>query len=189
MPFITEELYNAFKTREDGDSISTSKFPEFNLSLVDVQAESEMEFIQDIVTAIRNIRGEMNIVPGKQFELKLKTNKVTENQIAYIQKLAKVSSVEFGENIEKPKAVASAVVKGCDIFIPLEGLIDLDVEKARLQKEITRLEGSLKGVIAKLSNEKFVSGAPKDVVEREQAKKNDWESNIAKLKEMFESLG
>jgi len=188
MPFITEELYGALRERKEGDSISIAKFPEYNEKLVDISAEKEMEFIQEIVSAIRNIRGEMNIIPSKQIKVSLKTDKLTENQIAYIKKLGKVEDIDFGKDISKPKGSASSVVKGCDIFVPLEGVIDVDVEKSRLQKEITRLEGSLKGVNAKLSNEKFVSSAPQEVVDKEKTKKADWECSIAKLKEMLESL-
>ncbi|HOJ36623.1 MAG TPA: valine--tRNA ligase [Ignavibacteriales bacterium] len=188
MPYITEELYHAIKERKEGESITLSKFPEFNSNLLDNSAEDEMLFIQDIVTAIRNIRGEMNIPPSKSVNLILKTNKLTENQITYIKNLAKVENLSYGNNVEKPKASASAIVKGCDIFIPLEGLIDLNVEKQRLEKELARLEGQLKGVIAKLSNEKFVNGAPADVVEREKDKKQDWESKIAKIKEALANL-
>ena len=105
-----------------------------------------MEVVENIVTAIRNIRGEMNIPPSKKINVLLKTNEVSERQIDYIKKLARVEDLKAGENIVKPKASASAVVKSSEIYIPLEGLIDLDVERQRLQKEITRLEGSLAGM-------------------------------------------
>ncbi|MBL1215041.1 MAG: valine--tRNA ligase [Ignavibacteriae bacterium] len=182
MPFITEELWNLIAERKDGESISISSMPELDSSKIDKDAEDEIEFVQSVVTAIRNIRGEMNIAPSKEIKLILKTAKVSEVQEAYIKSLVKVSSIEVGEEITKPKACASAVVKGCEIFIPLEGLIDLEVEKARLNKEIKRLEGMLIGVNKKLSNEKFVNNAPDEVVEKEKAKKADWENSLTKLK-------
>jgi valyl-tRNA synthetase len=189
MPFITEEIYHAIDQRAEGASITTSNFPEFDAEKLSSAAEEEMDFIQNIVTAIRNIRGEMNIAPSKVINILLKTDKISENQLKYIKNLAKVEEISYGINIEKPKASASAIVKNCDIYVPLEGLIDVNVEKQRLEKEITRLESQLKGVLAKLSNEKFVNGAPKDVVEREIAKKNDWEEKITKLKEALQNLG
>jgi len=189
MPFITEEIYHAIDQRAEGASITTSNFPEFDSEKLSSAAEEEMDFIQNIVTAIRNIRGEMNIAPSKAINILLKTDKISENQLKYIKNLAKVEEISYGINIEKPKASASAIVKNCDIYVPLEGLIDVNVEKQRLEKEITRLESQLKGVLAKLSNEKFVNGAPKDVVEREIAKKNDWEEKITKLKEALQNLG
>ena len=132
-----------------------------------------MEFVQDIITAIRNIRGEMNITPSKQVNAFVKSSLVGNHQIDYIKKLAKVDELTIDMNLTKPKESASAVVKETDIYIPLEGLIDLDVEKNRLRKEITRLEGALAGIYKKLSNEKFVKNAAPEVVDRERTKKQD----------------
>jgi valyl-tRNA synthetase len=108
---------------------------------------------------------------------------------SYIRKLAKVEKIRFiEEENEKPKLSSAIVVLGKKIYIPLEGLIDLNVERQRLQKEITRLEGSLAGIEKKLSNEKFVSGAPADVVDKERTKQRDWQENLRKLKEILENL-
>ncbi len=188
MPFITEELWNLMKERKEGESISTSRFPEVDESKSNPGAEKEMEFIQELISAIRNIRGEMNIPPSKQLSIKIKTDLLQPGNLEYIKKLAKASEIEVGTGIEKPSKSASAVVKGCDIYIPLEGLIDLEVEKSRIQKEIQRIEGALNGVTKKLSNESFVKNAPADVVEKERQKKHDWELNLSKLKEILLSL-
>ncbi|MGE5496943.1 MAG: hypothetical protein ACM3Q2_02675, partial [Syntrophothermus sp.] len=144
--------------------------------------------VQDIVTSIRNIRGEMNIPPSRFVDVYIKGNELTENEKVYIKKLGKVENLFGGRELQKPKASASAVVKDSEIFIPLEGLIDLDVERARLQKDIQRLEGSLTGVNKKLSSESFVNNAPKDIVEKERQKKTDWEEKLGKLKTMLEDL-
>jgi valyl-tRNA synthetase len=188
MPFVTEEIYQLMKERREGESISTSEFPKVKKELINPQADSEMETVVDIVTAIRNIRGEMNIPPSKKITVMLKSNEVSERQIDYIKKLARVEELKAGESITKPKASASAIVKSSEIYIPLEGLIDLDVERQRLQKEITRLEGSLAGIEKKLSNEKFINGAPAEVVEKERTKQRDWQENLRKLKEILENL-
>ncbi len=188
MPFLTEEIWQLIQERQSGESISTSEFPKVKKELINPQADREMETVVNIVTAIRNIRGEMNIPPSKKIDVLLKSNEVSERQIDYIKKLAKVEDLKTGESITKPKASASALVKSAEIYIPLEGLIDLDVERQRLQKEITRLEGSLTGIEKKLSNEKFVNGAPAEVVEKERAKQRDWQENLGKLKEILENL-
>jgi valyl-tRNA synthetase len=188
MPFVTEEIWQLTKERRDGESISTSEFPKVKTELINPQADKEMETVVDIVTAIRNIRGEMNIPPSKKITVLLKSREVNERQIDYIKKLARVEDLKAGESVVKPKASASSVVKSSEIYIPLEGLIDLDVERQRLQKEITRLEGSLAGIEKKLSNEKFVSGAPADVVEKERTKHRDWQENLGKLKEILDNL-
>jgi valyl-tRNA synthetase len=130
----------------------------------------------------------MNLAPSKQINVFLKTDKVTEEQALYMKSLVRIDKLEFDLNMPKPKASASAVVKGCDIFIPLEGLIDLDVERARIEKEITRLSSSLQGVKKKLSNENFVAKAPADVIEKERTKMEDWEKSLEKLKEILTDL-
>jgi valyl-tRNA synthetase len=188
MPFVTEEIYQLIQERGDGESISTSEFPKVKKELINPQADKDMEVVENIVTAIRNIRGEMNIPPSKKINVLLKTSEVSERQIDYIKKLARVEDLKAGENITKPKASASSVVKSSEIYVPLEGVIDLDIERQRLQKEITRLEGSLSGIEKKLSNEKFVSGAPADVVEKERTKQRDWQENLRKLKEILGNL-
>lgn len=188
MPFLTEELWHLLQPRKAGESISVSQFPQVNESLINENAENEMEFVKDIITAIRNIRGEMNIAPSKKVNAIIKSQEVKEHQIDYIKKLAKVDTITIGKDIQKPKASASSVLRDVEIFIPLEGLIDLDVERQRLQKEIQRLENSIAGVEKKLSNEKFVNNAPAEVVEKERAKQKDWRENLKKLKEILESL-
>jgi valyl-tRNA synthetase len=188
MPFVTEELWHLIEKRKDGESISTSAYPVVNESAINTDAEKEMEFVQDIITAIRNIRGEMNIPPSKSVKAYLKTSEVRPHQVNYIKKIARVEDVVFDASLEKPKASASAVIKDCEIYVPLEGLIDLDIERSRLQKEITRFEGSLAGINKKLSNEKFVANAASEVVERERTKKKDWEENLVKLKEILANL-
>ncbi len=188
MPFISEELWQLIGNRKDGESISISEYPKPDQSLINKEAETEMEFVQEIITAIRNIRGEMNISPSKFINAFIKSSQVKDHQIEYIKKLAKVEEITIDRNLEKPKASTSAVLKNCEIFVPLKGLIDLDVERARLEKEITRLEGSLAGIGKKLSNEKFVNNAAPEVVERERTKQRDWNSSLEKLKEILNNL-
>lgn len=188
MPFITEEIWQMLDERKEGESISITSFPEFNEKMIDEEAEKEIEFVQNIVTAIRNIRGEMNIPPAKQINVYLKTDKITEEQSKYIKSLVKIEQLIIDSEIQKPKASASAVVKGCDIFVPLEGLIDINVERQRIQKEIVRLTSSLESVKKKLSNESFVTKAPPDVIEREKNKLNDWQKALEKLQNILADL-
>ncbi|MBU2491931.1 MAG: valine--tRNA ligase [Bacteroidetes bacterium] len=188
MPFLSEEIWQMLDERGEGETIMTAEYPRFDESLINKTAEDEIEFVQNVVTAIRNIRGEMNIPPSKQINVFIKTKSLSSNQVKYISSLAKVNELKADENLVKPKASASSVVKGADIFVPLEGLIDLNIERNRLEKEIARLEGSLAGVDKKLSNESFVNKAPANVIENEKTKKADWESSIEKLKAILEDL-
>jgi len=188
MPFITEELWQLINEDKTSVSISVSPYPEFEESKINSSAEKEMEYVQDVITALRNIRGEMNIPPSKQINAFIKSSQVAEHQLDYIKKLARVEEIRISNDITKPKASASAVVKETEIYVPLEGLIDLDVERNRLQKEIARLEKSLEGIEKKLSNEKFVKNAAPEVVEKERMKKIDCELNLKKLKEIIAVL-
>lgn len=188
MPFITEEIWQLLDERKDGESISITDYPKFDVKKFDESAENEIEFVQDVVTAIRNIRGEMNIPPSKAINVFLKSSKITSAQERYIKSLVKIEDLVVDENLDKPKASASAVVKGCDIFIPLEGLIDVNLERARIEKEISRLLNSYNGVRKKLENENFVSKAPAEVIEREKQKMNDWQKALEKLQSILEDL-
>ncbi|MCX7798246.1 MAG: valine--tRNA ligase [Melioribacter sp.] len=188
MPFITEEIWQLLDSRKEGESISITSFPEYNEKMIDESAEREIEFVQNIITSIRNIRAEMNIPPAKKINVYLKTDRITEAQSKYIKSLVKVDQLVVDSNIQKPKASASAVVKGCDIFVPLEGLIDLHVERHRIQKEIARLSSLLEGVKKKLSNESFISKAPAEVIEKEKNKMNDWQKALEKLQNILADL-
>ena len=188
MPFITEEIWQLISMRKQGESISISKFPKSEEQLINERAEEEMAFIQNVVSAVRNIRGEMNIPHSRSINLFLKTHNVTGTQARYIKSLGKVDELVHDPEILKPKLSASAVFKGCDVFVPLEGLIDLEVERNRIDKEIKRLEGLLGGVKNKLANKNFVDKAPKEIVERETNKMNDWEKSLSKLREILKDL-
>jgi valyl-tRNA synthetase len=193
MPFITEELWEKVEEALGTDklnikSISVSQYPTVKKELLNFSAEGEMDFVKDIITSIRNIRGEMNIPPSKMIDVFFKAEPFSQRQIDYIKKLAKAANINVDINLTRPKASASAVVKNIEIYVPLEGLIDLNLEKSRLQKEITRLEGALTGIEKKLSNKKFVENAPEDIVEKERTKKKDWETSLEKLRNNLKGL-
>jgi valyl-tRNA synthetase len=186
MPFISEEIWQLLDERKESESISTSDFPTQNPEFINEEAENEI--VQAVVTVIRNIRGEMNIHPAKTISVHMKIDSLSEVQQKYIKSLAKVEELVVGKNIEKPKGCASAVVKGFDLFIPLEGLIDLSVERERTEKEIKNLEGILAKINGKLSNEKFVQNAKPELVEQERAKQTEWQSSLDKLEIVLNEL-
>ncbi len=188
MPFITEELWHLIKERNENESISISEFPKPDKSLIDRTISEKMELFQDVVGAVRNIRGEMNIAPSKNISILLKTNSFDESYIDYLKKLTRAENIIVGQSLDKPEKSASAVVRGVEIFIPLEGLIDLDLERSRLEKEIERLESSLNAIEKKLSNKSFVDKAPKDIVEKEFQKKKDWADKRQKLQTILNDL-
>ena len=188
MPFVTEELWQLIKKRNVGESISTSAYPKCDETFIKQNVDDEMNFLQEVVTAIRNIRGEMNIAPSKPISVYLKTEVNLSASINYFKKLTRAEEVVIGKDIVKPEKSTAAVVKNCEIYIPLEGLIDVAAEREKLSKDISRLEGSINGVEKKLSNENFVKNAPVDIVEKEKTKLADWFEKLAKLKELLLNL-
>lgn len=192
MPFVTEELWQHLTDRK-GESIMRAAFPVSDEKWIDPKTEDEMAFVQSVINALRNIRGENNIPPSK--EIKVLARLSTDNRRSvlgtyarYLQKLARVASIEIVPPAFKPKFASSAVVDGIEIFVPLEGLIDLESERQRLEKEINRLLGLVESITKKLGNPQFVERAPKDVIEKEQEKLNSFKSNLEKLQGNLERL-
>ncbi|MCG8606882.1 class I tRNA ligase family protein, partial [bacterium] len=193
IPFITEEIWMKVRAQTDSESIMTSRWPEESRFFIADKVEKEMETIQDAIGAIRNIRGEMNVPPHKPAEVMLTSvngmnlGLIKDNR-SYFEHLAKVDQLHCGSEIQKPDKAASAVVGDLEIYLPLEGLIDLNVEQARLEKEISRVEKQLETLNAKLQSQDFLRKAPEAVIEHEKKKKADFENNLKKLKSNLESI-
>jgi valyl-tRNA synthetase len=187
MPFVTEEIWQHLNERKPGESIMNAPWPVFDEARIRPETEQEMEFLQDAVSAVRTIRSEMNIPPTKALDVVINCHDDTKRMIldsnrASIERLAKLNSLTIGINLAKPGFSASSVVQGQEVFVPLKGLIDLDVERARLEKEISRLQGQLEGVRSKLNNPNFAGKAPADVFQKEKDKQENFQQTIDKLK-------
>lgn len=181
------------RTERDAESIMISNWPVECRAFINDRAEKDLEIIQGVIGAIRNIRGEMNIPPNRTATVIIsgrngKYLNLIESHKEYFEHLAKVDQLECKAKTKKPKKAASAVINNLDIYLPLKGLIDFKVEKARLQKEISRLERQLEELNTKLQSQDFLNKAPKEVISREKKKKSDFESNLVKLKSNLESL-
>ena len=178
-------------------------FPPVNEQYINQTVENELNFIIKLIEAVRNIRGELNVAPSKQIEVhvhlhgefgeKLAVNaNYVQGLLNYIDRLCRAKTIptwaRASEKFEHPKASASAVVDGTEIYVPLVGIIDLDAERKRLEKEISRLQGLVDGIEKKLANASFVERAPKDVVEKEREKQRTMNMNIEKLKENVSQL-
>jgi len=196
MPFITEEIWQALPL-ENIDapgtrSIMIQPYPEAREELIDEEAEKEMKLLQECIGAIRAIRGEMNIPQEKKATLLLSGEPslldILKRHEPYIKRLAGIETVKTGKILKRPPQSASAVVGGLDIFLPLEGLVDLALEKSRIIKEIERLEKQVEGLKRKLSNKDFIDKAPADVVEKEHRKESDFSEKLDKLKENLKHL-
>ncbi len=192
MPFVTEELWQHL-TGRNGHSLMRTSYPAVDERWIDQKTEDEMSFVQNVINAVRNIRGENNIAPSKEIRLQVRLADGTSEQIfqtydKYLRKLARVSGIEILASAAKPKLASSAVVDGSEIFVPLEGLIDVEVERGRLQKEIARLQQAVEATERKLANGSFVDRAPKDVVDREREKLSSFRATIDKLKTNVDHL-
>ena len=190
MPFITEEIWQriAPMAGKSGDTIMLQPFPDSSGDALDAQAEGDIEWLKELMLALRNIRAEMNIGPGTPLPLylgnataedlrRLEVNQVTLNKLAKLESVTRLAADE-----EAPMS-ATALVGEMQVLVPMAGLIDTKAELARLDKEMQRLNGEIKRVSGKLSNQGFVAKAPAEVIEKERAKQTDFEQALARLTE------
>ena len=182
-PFITEELWNHFK-QEGAFDLIISPWPKSD-SLQNETAEKDMSLLQDVITSIRSVRSRMNVPPSKFFDLVVRCNGKQESflndHVALLRSLARIEDVSMGETIEKPGQSATAVAGGMELYIPLGGLVDLDEEKARMEKRSSEINRLLSGINEKLSNDIFLERAPEQVIVKER-------SNLEKLTEELEKV-
>ena len=190
MPFITEEIWQRLAPLAgvQGKTIMLQPWPVANDSRIDTAAEEDIEWLKGLMLGVRNIRGEMNIGPGKPLALFLKNTgsqdqrRLQEND-ALLKKLAKLESITVLADGQDAPLSATALVGEMEVLVPMAGLIDKDAELARLDKEIQRLNGEVARVGGKLSNAAFVDKAPPAVIDKERAKLAEAEQALAKLAE------
>ncbi|RKD31799.1 valine--tRNA ligase [Thermohalobacter berrensis] len=192
MPFITEEIWQHLPNT-DG-SLIKAKWPQYQEEHNNDKAEREISFIMEAVKNIRNIRAEANVAPSKKAKVIFVTTdeeikSILDNGRNHFANLAAASDIEIRDNKEGiGEDAMSAVVEACEIYMPLEELVDIEKEIERLEKEKERLEGELKRVNGKLSNEGFVNKAPEHIVEKEREKKKMYQEMMDKVLERLEAL-
>lgn len=175
IPFITETIWQRVKEVKgiEGETIMLQAFPEFDASLVDEQALNDLEWIKEVIVAVRNIRAEMNIAPGKPLDVILRgaddnaKRRVSDN-IGFLKAMGRLADIRpLAEGEEAPLSV-NKLVNGAELLIPMAGFIDKDAELARLDKELEKVEKDITTLDSKLSNDGFVSRAPEAVVAKER---------------------
>ena len=191
MPFITEELWQQLKV--EWETIMLQPFPKADESQISAEIEKSMNWLQEAITAFRNIRAEANINPGKEVPALIRTTdaeeiKILEDNKSFLMKLAKLSSLDFGENIQKPELSGFRVVGKSELIVPLLWLLDTEAEKKKILDQIAKLENWLASCERKLNDEVFMSKAPAQIVERERNNKADYEQKIEKLKQNLSLL-
>ena len=186
MPFITEDIWHLLKERQDGDDLIIAQQPA--QKVVDNDILNQFIFTQDVINNIRKIRAEKNISMKEAIELIVvdKDGSVNKEFDSVIMKLCNVSSINYVT--ETPQDAFGFLVKATEYFIPVTDNIDTEAEIKKLEEELAYAQGFLKSVEAKLSNEKFVNGAPAAVVDKERKKKSDAEAKIKVIEQQLATL-
>ncbi|MDG0804659.1 valine--tRNA ligase [Pectobacterium brasiliense] len=190
IPFITETIWLRVKALKgiSADTIMLQPFPEFDAAQEDTLALNDLEWIKQAIIAVRNIRAEMNIAPGKPLEVLLRDvtaealRRVEENR-SFIQTLARLESITLLPAGDKGPVSVTKLIDGAELLIPMAGLIDKAAELDRLTKEVAKIEAEIERIESKLSNEGFVARAPEAVVAKEREKLDGYAVAKAKLLE------
>ncbi|MBW8350217.1 valine--tRNA ligase [Bacillus sp. IITD106] len=191
MPFITEEIWQNLPHK--GESITIANWPQVDPSLSDQMAAGEMKLLMDIIHSVRTIRAEVNTPMSKKIKMLLKARdeKVLEaldRNKHFIERFCNPEELEIAINITPPEKSMTAVVTGAELFLPLAGLINIEEEIARLEKEWDKWNKEVERVQKKLSNEKFIRKAPQAIVDEERAKEKDYLEKRATVEERLKEL-
>ena len=191
MPFVTEEIWA--KIPHTGESLVVADYPMVHPEYDDKTAAKGMEVLKELIRSVRNIRAEVNTPLSKPITLLIKTNdqKIDEFLIentSYIERFCNPEELVIASDITAPDLAMSAVLTGAEIYLPLAGLINIEEEIKRLEKELAKWNGEVKRVQGKLANERFVANAPENVVAEERAKEKDYLVKQAAVQERIESL-
>lgn len=191
MPFVTEKIWESVP--HEGESLVVADYPVVHPELNDEAAAKGMDVLMELIRSVRTIRSEVNTPLSKKIELLIKTNDASietflkENE-TYIERFCNPENLVISSQIEAPESAMSAVITGAEIYLPLAGLINIDEEIIRLEKEMAKWESEVKRVQGKLSNERFVSSAPEAVVQVEREKEKDYLEKREAVAERIASL-
>lgn len=194
IPFITEEIASKLKSGER--PIIIGPYPVTDNSWIDQKSEDDMQFLMEVITAIRNLRAEMNVAPGKTLPVILacaspdQTDLIRTN-LPMVLTLARISNLDMSDltpDFSPPQDSVTAIVAGARVYIPLHGIVDPDAEIARLQKEINKLTIELESVEKKLGNENFLSKAKPEAIDKQQGRQAELSLKLEGLVEALEKM-
>ena len=191
MPFVTEEIWQSVP--HVGESLVVAAYPTVHPEQMDEKAAEEMEFLMDFIRSVRTVRNEMNTPLSKPINIIAKVSDaahyaVLKENESYIARFSNPEEFVYGEDVEAPSEAVTSVITGAEIYLPLAGLINIEDEIARLEKEAEKLQQEVDRVEKKLSNEKFVAKAPAAVVEAERAKGADYQAQREAVLERIATL-
>ena len=194
LPFITEEIWQniaplaGITLKPEGDTIMLQPFPVADETQIDAAADADIEWVKNVIVAVRNVRGEMNISPAKALPIYLARGDATDKRRLdenrqFLSKLATLESITWLDDPADAPLCATALAGDLEILVPMAGIIDVAAELARLDREIDKIAIEAKKLDGKLSNGKFVDNAPAEVVAKERQKLEEFEGSLAQLKE------
>jgi valyl-tRNA synthetase len=189
MPFITEEIWAQLPIDESDRApmllVAAWPDPATLASFTDADAEASMSVIQEFVSSVRAIRSRYSVPPRREIAVDVRAGgavaELLENQMSLVRSLAGISILQISADMPKPEHSATGVAAGMDVYVPLEGLVDLAAERARVAKELERAESEHARLPKKLSNEGFLAKASAEVIEKDRAKASDLADEVGKL--------
>jgi len=191
MPFMTEEIWQRFSP--DSGSIMIQKQPHLQEQMIDERAESQMQVVINLITAIRNVRANWSIDTSKKISVVLKISeskirKRVEENVGIIERLAKIENLTIRKSVKPPKNSARGVVGKIDFYVPLVDVIDVSKEKERIKGQINNQKQLLTQIDKRLKNKQFLKKAPKEVVLKERKKQEELKEKVGKLKKIIKEL-
>ena len=193
VPFVSQEIWSRLPGTGQKD-LSQVAYPAPRPECVAPELDEEMALFQELVVSVRNIRSELNIGPGQKVDLLVRADgqaaRFIQGMQPVISQLARIESLTVGLDVNPPRASASGVVKGFELFVPLEGVVDFRAELERLGKQLAKLDKDFASVQSKLNNESFVSKAPAEVVNKERQRLEEMQetrSTLTELRDKFKS--
>ncbi len=191
MPFISEELWQ--RLPHHGETVALAEFPTVNAAQIDGRAEREITFVIDLVTRLRSIRSTFNLPPSTALEVRMvvtdgEIQLVIEEMRSQIVRLARLSKLDIVQQVSSEQGYARAVLSGAEIEVVLEGLIDVDVERERLKRELGKLRSEQDGLDRRLDNPDFIARAAPDVVAGTRHRSHEIVNQVTRLSAMIDSL-
>ncbi|MFH1244940.1 MAG: class I tRNA ligase family protein, partial [Candidatus Omnitrophota bacterium] len=192
MPFITEEIWQNLP-RKEGKSIMLCPWPHMQKQFINKKAEKQMQLIISCITVIRNIRSVWQIDASQEISVSIRVNKKPIEKLlnehnSYIKHLARAATLNIGQKIERPKASAVVIMTDMEIFVPLEGVIDIKKQAEKLTEHLKNLQNTLQNTKKKLGDKEFLSKAPQEIVEAEREKEKQLQESIEKLQDNLKGL-
>ena len=191
MPFVTEEIWQQLP--HEGQSIVVAEYPEAKEAFKDEEAITNMNMLIELIKAVRNIRQEVNRPLSKPIDMIIKTNSQKEKSVmlknkSFIERFCHPSSLVIDTEVTVPNEVMSAVIKGAELYLPLQGLVNIEEEISRLNKELEKWQSEINRAAGKLKNEKFVNNAPEHVVQEERDKEAEYKKRYQSVKDQIDKL-